>query len=134
MTWNRDYLFDVINIAPCLVTLPYGKLSSTEKCGNFQIRTNLILDNVLYIPQLTRKLISISQLLKSIIYYVSFELSKCAIKDHSSKTLIRVVDLRNGLYFFRDVARVNKMQGGDSRDLWHRRLGHPLDSFLKFFV
>lgn len=63
--------------------------------------------------------------MRSRLYHLSFELSNYNIQDYSSKILIGMGELQsNGLYFYREVARANKVQGRQSRELWPQRLGH----------
>lgn len=52
MTNNCDLLTQIQNIAPWLVNLPNGKQIVATKCGKVILEFNLILENVLYIPQL----------------------------------------------------------------------------------
>lgn len=72
-------------------------------------------DNVLYIPQL----------LKYNNYTLSFKTSLCAIQDISSRSLIRANELKNGLYYFRDMepTKINKVTTNESKELRHTRLG-----------
>ncbi|KAL9233094.1 hypothetical protein vseg_008132 [Gypsophila vaccaria] len=132
---NLALLDNVTAISPLDVGLPDGNHSKATHKGHVKINCSLTLENVLFIPNFTCNLLSVSQLLLSQNLSIHFTNSECAIQDPILKTRIGVGELIDGLYQLQmDVSsRVNVVKGGASFDLWHKRLGHPSLQVMKFF-
>lgn len=79
-------------------------------------------------------LISIAQLVKQLNFIVTIFDKLCVIQDRLSRTLIGVGEQCEGVYLFLAVRikQANKVKGAEARDLWHQRLGHPLNHISKF--
>lgn len=103
MTGKFDFFTNIYNITPWPINLPNEKQTYVVKYGNVLLGSSLLLKNVLYIPQLTCNLLSVSQLLKHLDSTISFNAYLCAIQDHSSRTLIGASEQRNGLFYFRHI-------------------------------
>ncbi|XP_069145864.1 uncharacterized protein [Solanum lycopersicum] len=58
MTGNFSSLYDIMSVPECSIDLPDGTHVVANYCGSVQISSNLILKNVLFIPNLKRHLIS----------------------------------------------------------------------------
>ncbi|KAI5428719.1 hypothetical protein KIW84_033637 [Lathyrus oleraceus] len=127
MTRIIQHLCDVKEVIGCPVGLPNGKTVMSTKEGKIKLADDLILKNVLYVPQLNCNLISISQLSDESNCNVHFTADLCAIQDRTSKMLIGAGERRDGLYLFREVPKVkaNKVEGLNQLEVWHKRLGHP---------
>ncbi|PNX98093.1 hypothetical protein L195_g021334 [Trifolium pratense] len=128
MTGCLQHLSDVREVVGCPVGLPNGQTAMSTKEGTMRRLTDgLILENVLYVPQLNCNLISISQLSDESNCSVQFTSNLCAIQDHTSKMLIGAGERRDGLYFFREVPKVKayKIEEINQLEVWHQRLGHP---------
>lgn len=93
-----------------------------------------MLDKVLYVPAMIKNLISISRLLESAKYHVTFDRQGCCLLDSINNSLLAKAELKEGLYgldlrpprtipnvhvtFRAAVGVVNNSM------LWHARLGH----------
>ncbi|XP_026398824.1 uncharacterized protein LOC113294654 [Papaver somniferum] len=73
VTCKRDDMIDVRDIKACSVGLPDGKYAQSEKIGTVILPGGLRLDNVLYVPQITCNLISVTQLIDELECSVQFE-------------------------------------------------------------
>jgi len=120
-------LRDSKEIAPCPVGLPHGKDTIATKEGTIILNEDLSLENVLYVPELTCNLISVSQLTEQCDCFVQFTKTLCVIQGLTSKMLIGAGERRDRLYYFRGTPRINAMKTDCvvQFDLWHKRLGHP---------
>ena len=127
MTGEIGDFKDLTEIAPCPVGLPDGSSTVATKEGTVILDRNFCLKNVLFVPGLACKLISVSQLTDYHNCFVQFTNGLCVIQDRTLRTLIGAGERRDGLYFFKAVSRVQALtaSGMASLDLWHKRLGHP---------
>ncbi|XP_074297465.1 uncharacterized protein LOC141628191 [Silene latifolia] len=128
VTGDITWLTSTHSIPPCPITLPNGQCVLAKIAGTVYLNDKLILTNVLFVPSLTCNLLSVSQLVASTNYILSFTHNSCHIQDPSLRMRIGVGELRDGLYFFRVVGRkaeVHRVSVEASFDLWHKRLGHP---------
>ncbi|GAA0148852.1 hypothetical protein LIER_08181 [Lithospermum erythrorhizon] len=133
ITGDLSILSDSIDISACRVGLPDGHLYSAVKRGNVYLSSHFVLRDVLYVPQFTCNLISVTQLTNSMNCVVKITKNVCIIQDPISRNLIGLGERRNGLYYFCSapeawLLHVNRKV---SPDLWHRRLGHPSDRVVK---
>lgn len=127
MTGIIQHLCDVKEVIGCPVGLPNRKIVMSTKEGKIKLVDDLILKNVLYVPQLNCNLISISQLSDESNCNVHFTVDLCVIQDRTLKMLIGAGERRDVLYLFREVPKVkaNKVEGLNQLEVWHKRLGHP---------
>ena len=135
MTGDISILGDVRDILPSAVTFPNGRASRATKSGTIHLGPNYFLTDVLYIPDFTCTLISVSKLLKQTGCIAVFTDTLCFLQDRFTRTLIGAGEERDGLYYFLGVtvARANKTgqkTSSSSSALWHRRLGHPTNKVL----
>lgn len=63
MTCHRDILFNVVDIAPVFITLLNGAQTTSCHEGNIFFSSKLLLQNVLYVPNLKCYLVFIPQLI-----------------------------------------------------------------------
>ena len=92
---------------------------------------HLKLKDVLFVPQLTCSLISVSQLAKDLNCVVTFTDSFCVIQDRISRTLIGVGNVQGGVFLHKVALDVKKqVHAVQTSKLWHRRLGHPSKEVL----
>ncbi|CAM8888782.1 unnamed protein product [Rhodiola kirilowii] len=144
-TYNCDLLHDVHEIQEkCRVTLPNGEQIIIKHKGKCWLKSNILLNNVLLVPQLTVSLISVSQLVKDLKCQVIFTQSQCLVQDHLSRTILETGEPVEGLYQL-DLARNKEHEAKacslevrhvqNEVELWHNRLGHAsmdvLDILLK---
>ncbi|XP_026431504.1 uncharacterized protein LOC113328696 [Papaver somniferum] len=93
VTCKRDDMIDVKDIRACTVGLPDGKYAYSEKIGTVILPGGLRLDNVLYVPQITCNLISVTQLI------------------HELWKFIRAVASTNGTSIRESVTKVARTNG-----------------------
>lgn len=80
---------------------------------------DVIVKNVLYIPNLTTKLLSVSQLIANG-NRVIFKEDVCLIYNRANK-LIGTANLINGVYKLNTMKSENSLS---AMSTWHKRLGH----------
>ena len=95
--------------------------------GTIVLKGDLCLNNVLSIPGLTCKLISVSQLTDHCNCFVLFTDDLCVIENSISRMLIGASEQRDGLCYFRGIPCACAMKADcvATLDLWHKRLGQP---------
>ena len=112
-----------------------GEISPVEGAGTVQISPNLKISNCLYVPSLTQKLMSVSQVTKELNCALLIQSKFCVLQDIRTGTIIGRGTERHGLYYVDEEAQTGRVMlthGATERDawLWHRRLGHPSFSYL----
>ncbi|KAG8502943.1 hypothetical protein CXB51_000740 [Gossypium anomalum] len=106
-----------------------GSYSPVAGMGTVRVTENFSLDKVLYVPNLSYNLLSISKLTKDEKVLDEFSAFGCVVQEQESGKMIDTAKVDDGLY----VWNKNNSQEGmalstskeDSIMLWHRRLGHP---------
>ncbi|KAG7599135.1 GAG-pre-integrase domain [Arabidopsis suecica] len=120
------------------VNLPNGISVSIVGIGTIHLGRNLILHDVLYIPQFKFNLLSVSALTNSMGCRVWFDRISCEIQDPTQGLMIGTGRQVANLYFL-DIESLS-CQGTSlsvvaasvsSPELWHQRLGHPSMSKLQ---
>ena len=101
VTCTASWLFNVHN-TNCPVGLLNGKSVIATKEGSVHLTNNLILKNVLFVPELCCNLILVSQLIDDLHCTVQFTSHSCVIQDQS-KELIGTSVRRDGLFYFAGV-------------------------------
>jgi len=97
------------------------------KKGSIIFGSGFVLENVLYVPELSCNLIFVSQLIDYSNCTIQFTHNMCVIHDRTSRMLIGKGERRDELYYFKGIpcSTTLKVDKGVSLDLWHQRLGHP---------
>lgn len=134
MTWNLELLCNIFDIFPCSIGLPDRDYAVAIKQGDIFLGGNLWLRGVLYSPELKCSLISVAKLLKVTKRFITFTEDLCVLQDRTSKTLIGAGEECGGVYVFCGAigAQAHTATSSGTRDLWHRRLGHPSNKILSF--
>ncbi|XP_074277197.1 uncharacterized protein LOC141600841 [Silene latifolia] len=128
VTGNISWLTNSRPILACPITLPNGHTVSANVAGTVWFSEFIFLTDVLFVPNLTCNLLSVSQLIAATNCVFSFTNHSCHIQDPSLRTRIGAGELRDGLYFLRVMGQptaIHAVSAAASFDLWHKRLGHP---------
>lgn len=130
---DASCLSHINHVTDCPVGLPNGSRALTTLAGSVTFPGGVVLHHMLYVPQLTCILISVSQLIDDSHYIVSFTNSLCAIQDQRLGNLIGADECRDGLYYFRSIPTVQAVIVSELTkfELCHHRLGHPIDRVVK---
>ncbi|PKU87463.1 Retrovirus-related Pol polyprotein from transposon TNT 1-94 [Dendrobium catenatum] len=109
-----------------------GNSLPIQHVGNGLLPTptrKLRLKPLFHVPNLTHRLISISQLTKNNNCYITFDKSGFSVKDKTTNQSLLHGHCRNGLYPLpcqpSIVAASTTIASSSSALSWHRRLGHP---------
>jgi len=113
-----------------------GELFAVQGEGSIFFSKKLKLENCLYVPTLSSKLLSISQVTKELNCVVLMFPTFCLLQDILTKEIIGRGTERGGLYYVNEVAHKGHTMlthGTVTRELWlwYRRLGHPSFGYLK---
>jgi hypothetical protein len=104
----------------------------TSHTGTFSILTpteSLVLKNILCVPQLTKNLLSVSQLIKDNPITIEFTSTSCFVKEQATQTTLLHGTLCNGLYELVSPCTPHQvMQVTSTADVWHSRMAHCFSS------
>ncbi|XP_021746631.1 uncharacterized protein LOC110712474 [Chenopodium quinoa] len=132
VTGEKHWIFDTKSFE-CPVGLPNGDTVSASLIGSVSLSDKITLTGVLYVPNLSCNLISVSQLNDDLNCTVQFNSYICAIQDQT-KELIGTGTRRDGLYYFSKtdlVHHVSALAANSELVLWHRLMGHPSEKVVK---
>ena len=134
MAGDLALLHNIRDIASSPVTFPNGHSSRATKLGTLYLNSSCFLLDVLYVPDFTCTLISVSKLLKQTGCIEIFTDTLCVLQDRFMRTLIGAGEEREGVYYFTGVtvarANLTGKEKASSSELWHRRLGDPAHNLL----
>lgn len=113
-----------------------GEIVEVKGGGSITFSNKMKINNCLYIPSLSSKLLSISQVTKQLNCVVLKYPTFCVLQDIRTKEIVGRGTERGGLYYFDEVVHKGHAMlahGTTERQLWlwHRCLGHPSFSYLK---
>ncbi|XP_021769501.1 uncharacterized protein LOC110733723 [Chenopodium quinoa] len=133
VTCDLTLMTNVVNVQHCPVGLPDGKSAYASKIGTVILQGGLKINNVLFVPQLNCNLISATQLCDELNCTLQFTNKICVIQDLMTRKVIGAGERVDGLYYFRGVPEVKalKIDGVQSTELWHQRMGHPSEKVLQ---
>nr|GEU39637.1 ribonuclease H-like domain-containing protein [Tanacetum cinerariifolium] len=115
---------------------PNGTLATISHVGNLKLSNNVILYDVLVIPEYCVSLLSVNKLIRNSKTYVGFDEDMCYSQDLKKKKFLGTGSELGGLYLYdmvRDyyVGKSNMVtQFHVSKLIWHIRLGHPSSQVL----
>ncbi|KAJ9553297.1 hypothetical protein OSB04_017342 [Centaurea solstitialis] len=113
------------------VILPIKESVRVNLIGDVFISGNLLLHDVLYVPQFHVNLISVSSLNSNGKSTVEFDEKHGLIQEKKSRTIIGKADLCHGLYVLNEDEKVAVNQiSAVPLDVWHQRFGHPSNKKL----
>lgn len=135
LTTNEHWIKNVSTEHPIKEIVVANKETVPVKCsGDVSIATltdnseyDVIVEEVLCVPNLTTNLISVSQLIVKG-NSVQFTNGGCEIYNKSGE-LVGIASLINGVYKLRQPEALMAAVM-DSSDIWHRRLGHVNSNYL----
>ena len=104
------------------------------KKGMVHLTSKLILNNVLFVPELNCNLILIAQLVNDNFCEVKFTKQLCVIWNFTTRSSIGVGESKRGVYYFKNptTERV-QLSKVVSYDTWHCTLGLPSSQTL-FYI
>ncbi|KAK2371611.1 hypothetical protein QL285_084537 [Trifolium repens] len=128
LQWFQSY----IAITPIQIKLPNGNFAIAKYSGIVSFSPNFIVSNVLYVPEFSINLISISKMCHSLSCLIQFSDSKCVIQDQKTLKMIGSADEYEGLYYLNltnKTVHVNTISDSTlptipKAAIWHFRLGH----------
>ncbi|XP_074364966.1 uncharacterized protein LOC141706032 [Apium graveolens] len=135
--------YKVVTETDNTITIPDGKKIRVFHIGIVKLNDEIILKDVLHVPDFQFKLISVAKLCKDFSCQVMFTDEKCFIQGHFLKgPQIQLGSLSNGLYTvphsapLLDVKRCNAIisKNLEEAKLWHLRMRHLPFSQLKMIV
>ncbi|KAE8688933.1 Detected protein of confused Function [Hibiscus syriacus] len=112
-------------------------IGKTALCSSFS--RDLILNDLLHVPKITKNLLSVSKLARDNEVYFEFHASRCCVRDEGTGEVLLQGQENDGLYLFQVDSISNKNVSVEvnsvtaSRnlyELWQRRLGHPAHGTL----
>ncbi|GLT39324.1 hypothetical protein SLA2020_135220 [Shorea laevis] len=110
------------------VKIPNGSSLDVSHIGKVELPNDVTLENVLCVPQFTCNLLSVSKITEQLNCAVIFFPDFCVFQDLTSRKLIGMGKLYNGIYYcdfgHKAAASQRKQEDEASLELWHRRLGH----------
>ncbi|GAU13081.1 hypothetical protein TSUD_173810 [Trifolium subterraneum] len=138
-------------------SLPIISAGSITFSSPNHTQTQLILNNLLHVPSITKNLISVSQFAKDNDVFFEFHPTYCLVKSQATNEVLLQGNVgSDGLYSFSNISIApakslnlnsnfkpsvfntqassilyNSRQSCNSLYLWHLRLGHPNDQTLK---
>ncbi|GMI79954.1 hypothetical protein HRI_001664700 [Hibiscus trionum] len=134
MTGNKELFFDLHTSSfKNSIKIADGSHYKIQGKGSVFLTPDLLLKDVLFVPDLKCNLLSVSKLSKDFNCVLKFKGSDCVLQELDRKKTIGSASLQNGLYVFSSIqfpqnpsstACISSL-GQDDIMLWHFRLGHP---------
>lgn len=119
-------------IKPVNIKPPNGHFLVAKIARTLQFSFDFTVTNVLYVPDFSFNLISVSKLIQALNYMVTFVDEQCEIQDLKARKMIGSTELFEGLYYLKmDSRKVNSTRREEEdafylpqAALWHFRLRH----------
>jgi len=136
ITCSFDNFQNFSKIKPIHINLPNGSVVIAHLSGTVQLSSQLIIRDVLYVPNFKFNLLSISKLLTCADYILNFSNFQCEIQEKKSLKTIGLAKLKHGLYHLETYTKsihtppkttfINNFSTPPvtNSNLWHFRLGH----------
>ncbi|GJY31754.1 ribonuclease H-like domain-containing protein [Tanacetum coccineum] len=138
LTGSTVRMFNIIEISDLKISVghPNGTLATISHVGNLKLSNNVILYDVLVVPDYFVSLLSVYKLIRDSKMFVGFDENKCYIQDLEREKILGTSSESDGLYMF-DVNKSNSIGQSNmvmtfhvSKVVWHNKLGHPADQVL----
>nr|XP_043637936.1 uncharacterized protein LOC122608932 [Erigeron canadensis] len=138
LTCDESCLFNVEDISDLNITVghPNGTITKIKKIGNVSLSNNVILFDVLFVPEYKVNLVSVHKMSRDSKLFVGFDENACYIQDLKSKNLVGTGSEYGGLYMLDSHDRYSNFVCSNvttcylSKVTWLNRLGHPADQVL----
>jgi hypothetical protein len=139
MITSDKHLINYLDVSDLNFTVkhPNGTKAQIMKIGNLKLTDDIILNDVMVIPDYCVNLISVNKMAKDNKLYTLFTESHCYIQDLLNQKQVMIGKEVSGLYTIRPnfISQHNNangcwFSGSSSHLLWHCRLGHPSDNVL----
>ncbi|GJT40901.1 putative RNA-directed DNA polymerase [Tanacetum coccineum] len=140
ITNSTKNMTNVIDISDLNITVghPNGTIAKINHVGNLKLTNNVVLFDVLVIPEYTVSLLSVNKMIKDSKLHVGFNEYDCVIQDLKKEIVLGTGSESGGLYVFDVDCKFPKVKSNFSilcchvsKCVWHKRLGHPSDQVLK---
>lgn len=139
---NPDLLTSTFELdKPARIRLPDGTSKSVSYGGTAQLNKDLVLTEVLYVPEFTHNLISIAQLTQQSGVRCLFYKSHCLFQREGNAAIVGIGKVKGNLHLFETMIErhfCNYFKPAEmSLMTWHILLGHPSITtmkHLKFFT
>ncbi|GJS07107.1 hypothetical protein Tco_0363903 [Tanacetum coccineum] len=139
MTNSIKNMIHVVDVTDLNLTVghPNGTLAKITHIGDLRFNNNIILFDVLVIPEYSVSLLFVHKLIKDSKLSVCFNETKCLIQDLKRETVLGTGSESTGLYLSNvDCDKIAVSNQSKyfvcyvSKDVWHNRLGHPPNQVL----
>ncbi|KAK1425214.1 hypothetical protein QVD17_20561 [Tagetes erecta] len=139
MVTNDSNIINGLDVTEYNLTVghPNGTRAQIKKIGNLKINNDIVLKDVMVIPDYCVNLISVNKMAKENKLYSFFTESHCYVQDLLRKKVVMTGRELGGLYMVDPVNECEFLKCNSSVfncstsfDLWHNRLGHPSEHVL----
>ncbi|GJU59725.1 putative RNA-directed DNA polymerase [Tanacetum coccineum] len=141
LTYDDRFLVNVIDISKfgIKVSHPNGTEALITKVGNMVLTKDIILYDVLVVPEYCVSLMSVHKIARDSNLIVAFDESNCYVLPQGLREMrcLGIGRQKDGLYFFNNEIKGNNVLFEKanstcflSKFVWHKRLGHPADQVL----
>jgi Pol polyprotein/gag-pre-integrase-like protein len=136
MTYDRNDFISIGTTHKKFIQTASGECITVEGAETINILPGVQLKNCLFVPQLSHKLLSMSQLTEQLNCTVLMESRCCVIQDLKTGITIGRGTEEGGLYYVEKVSQkgcATLARDSVEQQLWrwHRRLGHPSLEYLE---
>lgn len=128
---NKSVFTNMRGIIGTRVKLPNHNLISVTYQGDIRLTNDILLTDVLYVPQFELNLISVTCLTKSQLLMVKLYHNHAVIKQITSKKMIGRADVHEGLYLLDIPSQTFSTNAAVTLQQWHSRFGHPANDKIK---
>jgi len=127
-------------IKPIKVKLPNDNQVCATHVGTVYLSKDIIIHNVLYIPEFTLNIISVQCLISALNCQLVFSHHICQIQEKNTFKMIGQAEIKDGLYrlivfdcdnLVFSIHRNVCFEHVKDVNIWHCRLGHPSDKILE---
>ncbi|GKD27765.1 hypothetical protein Tco_1233979, partial [Tanacetum coccineum] len=102
MTNSTEDMIDLVNVSNLKLTIghPNGTFTKITHVGNLKLNNDVILFNVLVVPEYTVSMLYVHKLIKDSKLSVGFDETKCYIQDLKKRRVLGTDSEIGGLYLF----------------------------------